>query len=659
MRRALRFGVASLRRRPVLALAGWSVPEAVPATVSGLAVAHAVDSGFLAGRPLTGLGWLAVLLAAAVVGSIGARQGYRRLGDIVEPFRDDLVRRVVRGALRRGVAGQRDDGAVARLTHQVEIVRDAYAGLIVVVRSFVIIVIGAVIGLLSLSPVILLLVMPPFLVGFGAFLLTLGMAAARQRDYVRADERLASTAGAVLAGTRDVVACGIEDSATTMVAVPVAEQVAAERALARVQALRTVCYAVGGWVPLIVLLGAGPWLSGRGLTTGDIMGGLLYVLTGLQPALHTVVQSMSGSGLRFAVVLGRILDVTEPESPVRAAATAPGPQAGYGVTLRGITFAYGPHAAPVLRGLDLDVPIGDHLAVVGPSGIGKSTLAGIVCGLLQPDRGTIAIGGAATGAMSVQRLAALRVLIPQEAYVFAGTVWDNLTYLCPAATPEQVSAATAAVGADSLVVGLGGWAATVAPAELSAGQRQLLSLVRAYLSPAPIAVLDEATCHLDPAAERRAEEAFARRGGTLIVIAHRISSALRARRILVLDGVSASVGDHATLLAVSPLYRDLLGYWDGGEAGRRVPPPATAWPPSRPAPTGPAHAAPSAHAAPPARPAPSVRPAPSAPAPARPEVRSPARPDAPPVASAQPAQIVQPAQIQPAQIQPAQIQPAS
>ena len=100
------------------------------------------------------------------------------------------------------------------------------------------------------------------------------------------------------------------------------------------------------------------------------------------------------------------------------------------------------------------------------------------------------------------------------------------------------------------------------PADHSAGERQLIALARAYLSPAPVAVLDEATCHLDPAAERRAEEAFADRGGTLLVIAHRISSALRARRVLVLDGTGAAVGDHTTLLASSPLYRLLLGHWE-------------------------------------------------------------------------------------------------
>jgi len=96
---------------------------------------------------------------------------------------------------------------------------------------------------------------------------------------------------------------------------------------------------------------------------------------------------------------------------------------------------------------------------------------------------------------------------------------------------------------------------------LSAGERQLIALTRAYLSPAPIAVLDEATCHLDPVAESRAELAFARLPGTVVVIAHRVSSALRARRILVLDGTEALTGTHETLLAASPLYRDLVGHW--------------------------------------------------------------------------------------------------
>jgi ATP-binding cassette, subfamily B, bacterial RamB/AmfA len=120
--------------------------------------------------------------------------------------------------------------------------------------------------------------------------------------------------------------------------------------------------------------------------------------------------------------------------------------------------------------------------------------------------------------------------------------------------------------------GLGGW---LDPAALSAGERQLMALTRAYLAPGGIAVLDEATCHLDPAAEARAEEAFARRPGTLIVVAHRVSSARRARRVLVLDGTRAVAGEHESLISRSPLYADLVGQW-----------PATVRDPAAPARTG-------------------------------------------------------------------------
>jgi ATP-binding cassette subfamily C protein len=156
---------------------------------------------------------------------------------------------------------------------------------------------------------------------------------------------------------------------------------------------------------------------------------------------------------------------------------------------------------------------------------------------------------------------AARTLIPQEAYVFTGTVHENVSYLRPEATEAEVEAAVTAVGAGALVAKLGGLRAGIRPDVLSAGERQLVALARAFLSPAPLVVLDEATCHLDPAAERVAEQAFAARPGTLIVIAHRISSALRARRILVLDGDDAALGDHGTLLADSPLYRELTASW--------------------------------------------------------------------------------------------------
>ncbi|MEU8221633.1 ABC transporter ATP-binding protein [Kribbella sp. NPDC048915] len=554
MRRELSYGAAALRKRATVKLIAWSVPEILPTAVYGIAVARATDS-FLGGRVWQGIAWLIGLVATAGAGAAGARQVYGRLGDLVEPLRDDLVRRVVRGALRTG-----DDGAVARLNRQVEIVRDTYAGLVLVLRSFAVTLFGVLTGLLSLAPLVAAFVVPPFLLGFALSLAVLGMAAHRVRASLTADEELASAAGMVFGGVRDITATGTEEYAEWLTSRPIEAHAAAERALAKVSALRTLCFAVGGWLPLLILLATGPWLVGRGVSTGTLLGGLTYVLIGLQPALNTVMNALGDSGLRYVITLGRILDTSTPTEVRRPVDEL----TGYQVRLHGLTFAYGPKAEPVLDNLELTIPEGEHLAVVGPSGIGKSTLAGLICGMLKPTAGRILLGGAPPGDVAVDRLAQTRVLIPQEAYVFGGTVRDNLTYLLPDATDHQVELAAKSVGAQQLIERIGGLDAEVAPGELSAGEKQLIALVRAYLSPAPLVVLDEATCFLDPEAERQAEDAFAQRNGTLVVIAHRISSALRARRILVLDGNQAKLGTHASLLRTSRMYRELHGSWTPG-----------------------------------------------------------------------------------------------
>jgi ATP-binding cassette subfamily C protein len=230
--------------------------------------------------------------------------------------------------------------------------------------------------------------------------------------------------------------------------------------------------------------------------------------------------------------------------------------------LDGVTFAYAPASAPIVERLSATLPAGTHVAVVGSSGAGKSTLAGLLAGVLEPGAGRIALGGVPVAEVEPAAIA----LVPQEAYVFAGTLRENLTYLHPAATDVATREAVAAVGAAELVARLGGLDAELEPGGggLSAGERQLVALARASLSAAQVVILDEATCHLDPVAEARAEHAFGRRRGTLIVIAHRMSSALRADRILVLDGVSASLGTHDELVTADGLYADLVGHWGTG-----------------------------------------------------------------------------------------------
>ncbi len=176
-------------------------------------MARALDDGFLAGRPWTGTAWLCLLVVAAVLGAGGARQTHRAVAGIVEPFRDDLTRRVVTAGLataaRRGGAPSAD-GTVARLTNQVEGVRDSFSGLILVSRGFVVTVLAALLGTASLAPSLLLLVAPPLLGSIAMFTAALRLGVRWQRDHLYAGEQLADRTAAVAAAARDVAACGGE-----------------------------------------------------------------------------------------------------------------------------------------------------------------------------------------------------------------------------------------------------------------------------------------------------------------------------------------------------------------------------------------------------------------------------------------------------------------
>ncbi|HEY6424324.1 MAG TPA: ABC transporter ATP-binding protein [Pseudonocardiaceae bacterium] len=556
--------LGALRRRPraLARLAGWSVLEVLPLLLSGYGVAHALDDGFLAGHPGTGLAWLGVLAVAVLAGALATRYVYRILAEIVEPFRDDLVERVVGGALQRStvLGGRADAGAVSRLTHQVEVVRDCFAGLLLLTRGFVVTVVAAVIGMAALTGVVGLLVLPPLLAGLTIFLASLRSMTARQRAHVLTDEGVAESTSAIAHGLRDVVACGAEDRATARVRRQVDAHAEAERTLARMAAVRTLSVAVGGWLPAVGLLVGAPWLLANGLTLGTIAGGLIYLVQGLLPALKALVEALGAGGLRLVVTLDRLVEAGEQPLP-----TGP-PQrhspAGYELLVDGVSFSYGSHAGPVVDRLDLVIPQGQHLAVVGSSGAGKSTLAGLLAATHVPQRGEVRLGGVPVGDLDPQTLGCHRVLIPQEAYVFAGTVGENLRYLHPTATRDELDRAVDELGVRPLVTRLGGYDAAVDAGMLSAGERQLLALVRAHLTPAPVLILDEATCHLDPVAEERVERVLAGRAGTLIVVAHRISSALRADRVVLMDGTAVVSGSHHELLQTTPLYRDLVCHWN-------------------------------------------------------------------------------------------------
>ncbi|MFI5683298.1 ATP-binding cassette domain-containing protein [Streptomyces sp. NPDC051636] len=576
-------GFLRARWRVLARLGGWSVLEAGQTFLVGYALARALDAGFLAGRARGGLLWLAVAGVGTVAGAFGTGRVYGAVAALVEPVRDRLVERVVARGVREA-----DGGALSGLTQQVEIARDTLAGLVMVSRSFLFTTAGALIGLFSLAPRLLLVVVPPLLAGVALFAATLRPLARRQEAFLVADEALAEEWGTVCPGLRDVTAAGAEAQVGAGLGSRVDAELRAARSLARFGVLRVASLALGGQLPLVLLLATAPWLLAHGVTPGALVGALAYVTQSLLPALQNLVHGLGTSGSRLTVVLRRLVPPGEaggrrrlvpPAQPgtadTRPGRKAPGPPSPAALTLTSVTFAYGPASEPVLDGLDLVVPDGGHLAVVGPSGIGKSTLTAVAAGLLVPASGVVRVYGHPVPGTEA---AARRVLIPQEAYVHTGTLAENLGYFRADPVPEEeLLAAAGAVGLTPLLETLGGPRARVEPAALSAGERQLIALTRAYLSRAPLALLDEATCHLDPEAEARAERAFAERpGGTLVVVAHRISSARRADRVLVMDGRRTECGTHHELLRTSPLYRDLVGGWTprfGRRAVTASPPP--------------------------------------------------------------------------------------
>jgi ATP-binding cassette subfamily C protein len=552
-------------RRALLALALWSLVEGGPALASGRLVAQAVDGGFAAGHLWTGVLWLAVFGVVALVGAIGSRMVFGRLGDVVEPVRDALVTAVVRGVMHGDWATSHrpDASSVARITRHVEVVRDVTAGLLVQGRSLVVTVIAALAGLLDTARPLAVLVLPPVGLSLVAFSFLLRSLARRQRELVLSDERCAATVGAVTGGLRDVLACGAEPIAAHDVAEAVDAQATASVRLGRAGALRGLVVSLGGFIPLVLVLAMAPGMVADGrLSAGAVLGAVVYLTTGVQPALVALGQTAGTAVLRLVVTLRRLADVsTVPEPP----AYQQDQPESMDIAVCGLTFGWGAGAHPVVRDLDLVLPAGRHLAIVGASGIGKSTLAGLLTGLLPPREGAVLLGGVDVRLLPPDTRRGLMALIPQEAYVFTGTLRENLALLATTATDAELVNAAQRVGAGALLTMPDGLDARLGHGgvTLSNGERQLVALARVYVSSARIVVLDEATAHLDPATEAQAEEAFADRDGTLVVIAHRLSSAIRAQQVLVMAAGRPTLGTHDDLLVSSPGYAELMRAWTG------------------------------------------------------------------------------------------------
>jgi ATP-binding cassette subfamily B protein len=240
------------------------------------------------------------------------------------------------------------------------------------------------------------------------------------------------------------------------------------------------------------------------------------------------------------------------------------------IEVRGVSFSYGGSDELVLRDVDLTVAPGERLALVGPTGAGKSTLAKLIARLYDPVSGTVSFGGVDLRQASHASLRRHLCVVPQEGFLFSGTILENVRLARPEATDAEVAAALAAIGSLERFEALPEGLATEVHergSRLSAGEKQLVSLARAALADPAVLVLDEATSSLDPGTEVVVENAMEKlmQGRTVIVIAHRLSTSERADRVGVVDdGRLVELGSHDDLVEQGGRYAALYDNWTRG-----------------------------------------------------------------------------------------------
>jgi ATP-binding cassette, subfamily B, bacterial len=321
----------------------------------------------------------------------------------------------------------------------------------------------------------------------------------------------------------------------------------------------------------VVVLG----LGGRRVLAGELEIGtlaafLLYLRNLFDPVqqlseLYDSFQSATAGAERVGSVLAERPSVREAPDPV------PLPDPRGDVRLEDVRFAYdqGPE---VLHDVDLRVDAGATLALIGPTGAGKSTVAKLIARFYDPQGGRVTLDGVDLRQVRLADLRRAMGYVPQEGFLFSGTVLDNIRFGRPEATRAEVEAAARAVGADQVIAGLpDGYDTQVGErgALLAAGERQLVAFARAWIADPALLILDEATSNLDAASEARITDALQRlrSGRTTIIIAHRLSTIAQADQIAVVsDGRIVEAGTPAELRARGGRFADLFDRWVAGAA---------------------------------------------------------------------------------------------
>jgi ATP-binding cassette subfamily B protein len=393
----------------------------------------------------------------------------------------------------------------------------------------------------------------------------LGRAHDRVRE--RVSDSLAVT-GEAISGLPTVRAYGMEGHVKDRVDGTLDAQFSAEvRTAVLASSLFSSAELFAGLLTAIVV-GVGVVYGGDwGLSAGALVAFLFLVnllIDPIQRLVETIDQAQSaGAGLRK--ILGIVDTPISIEDPVSG---TPLEGDALGLTFADVSFAY-PGGPDVITHVSVTVPAGQRVAVVGETGSGKTTFAKLATRLLEPDSGSVQVGGVDIDRVPFASLRRELAYVPQEGFLFEGSVADNVRYGKPGVPDDAVRAAFADLGLRDWVDGLPDGVRTSVGergSNLSAGERQLVAIARAWIANPAVLVLDEATSAVDPALEvqiRRAIE-FLTSGRTSLTIAHRLSTAEASDRVLVFDaGVIVEDGSHTDLVAMGGVYTTMHADWEG------------------------------------------------------------------------------------------------
>jgi ATP-binding cassette subfamily B protein len=415
----------------------------------------------------------------------------------------------------------------------------------------------------ELALITVLLVVPPLTVASLWFRHAADRGYNRQRDTIAA---MFADLAESLNGNRVVTAHNRQDRNVVAHRTVVGEYRDANDHTGRINAIYGPGTSVIGLIAMAVMLLLGGRMVLRGtLTIGELTAFVLYINAFFQPVQQLVTLYTQYQQAKAAVGKIRGLLSTAP-SVAHAPSAAVLPPVQGAINFDDVTFGYRADT-PVLSHVDLSIAPGETVACVGPTGAGKSTLAKLVTRFYDPLSGAVRIDGHDLRDVTLESLRRQIGVVPQEPFLFAGTLRDNIAFARPEATDAEVWAAVDAVGLRDLVERSPEGLDTPLHERgqsVSSGERQLLALARAFLAEPRVVVLDEATSSLDLHSELRVEAALdvLLEGRTAILVAHRLSTAMRADRIIVVDDHRiVESGSHAELVAAGGAYAAMFETW--------------------------------------------------------------------------------------------------